>query len=534
MKQSAAALAGSCLIAAAPSAESVLLLRGVVAGQHGALAAGGGAKFGSLDCPCIGFDDIEGETLAHINSTDVKYPADLGGSCQSWDEGRSPLCKGASPPKWCKQEWCYVDPRNCKIPVMPKMSDYQPKAMYQNMPLHFSYSTCDSKDTYTKEISELGSAGCRCVGFDNSPGTTNVTIGGKQVEYPAEIGGQCKAWDLGSNPDCKGANPSAWCAKKWCFVDPCSCSGLPAPPKTSDYLGEGTFQGKPVHYSYATCGEIDDYSSAEKKKEAEAGFDCAAHEMPDSFGSKKCPCVGFDNITGETLATVGGKKVIYPADLGGSCEAWDTGVNPSCKGDKPEPWCKEKWCYVDPRKCDIDVMPKMSPPETSYQPDARYQNLPLYYSYSTCGSKDSWAKSVANVGKPGCRCIGIDNSPGTTIANVGGGKMVEYPAEIGGECKAWDVNRHPRCKGDKAEQWCSKQWCFVDIASCTAKLDTTPTASGYMGDATFQGRPIYYSYNTCGEENLYTGSDEAYNHSGYKKDWANEYRNGDYPKWKTP
>merc|ERR1740121_3196630 len=243
-------------------------------------------------------------------------------------------------------------------------------------------------------------------------------------------------------------------------------------------------------------------------------LDCKAHEIPESFGDDKCPCVGFDNIKGETLAKIKKKEVKYPADLGGSCSAWDSGVNPECKGDKPPAWCNEKWCYVDPRKCEIDVVPKMS---ESYQPDATFQNLPLYYSYSTCGSKDSWADEVADVGKPGCRCIGIDNSPGTTVAKISAKEEVEYPAEMGGECKAWDDDKHPSCKGDKPAEWCSKKWCFVDIASCDA--EPPPTPSEYLGDATFQGKKVYFSYATCGEENLYVVSSKTmYNHSGYDKD----------------
>jgi len=509
-----------------------VVLRGVMNKQHSTLVALGGDKFGSADCPCIGFEGIEGDTLATVDGKEVKYPADLGGSCEAWDEGTSPECKGDKAPEWCKQQWCYVDPRNCKIPVMPKMSTYQPKAMFQNMPLHYSYSTCDAKDTYTAEVPDVGMPGCRCVGFDNSPGKTMATIGDAEVEFPAEVGGQCKAWDEVAHPDCKGDKPPEWCGKKWCFVDPCACSGLEAPPKASDYLGNGTFQGKKVHYSYATCGEKDSYSSEEKKKEAETGFNCSAHKIPESFGKEQCPCVGFDDIKGETVAKIEGKEVKFPADLGGSCEAWDDDVSPACKGNETAAWCKEKWCYVDPRKCDIDVMPKMAPPETSYQPEARYQNLPLYYSYSTCGSKDTWAANMSNVGLPGCRCIGIDNSPGTTLAKLGPDEKVEYPAEIGGECKAWDQETHPSCKGDKPAEWCSKKWCFVDVAACNAQVP--PTLSEYLGDATFQGKKIYFSYATCGDENLYVSSKELYNHTGYEDDWNTEYRNGHYPKWATP
>mmetsp|Transcript_82387 Transcript_82387/g.214666 ORF Transcript_82387/g.214666 Transcript_82387/m.214666 type:complete len:533 (+) Transcript_82387:25-1623(+) len=509
-----------------------VVLRGVMSKQNGTMVEHGSNKFGSPGCPCIGFDNIEGDHVVTIFGEEVRYPADLGSSCEAWDEGVSPECTGDKAPEYCKEPWCYVDPRNCDIAVTFKVSIYQPKAMFQNLPLHYSYSTCDAKDTFTSEAPDVGMSSCRCIGFDNSTGTTIATVGDAEIEFPAELGGHCKAWDEGAHPDCKGDDPPAWCAKKWCFVDPCSCSGLEAPPKASDYLGNGTVQGKQVHYSYATCGEQDSYSSEDKKKDAEMGFNCTAHEIPDKFGKEQCSCVGFDGIKGDTSVKINKTEVKYPADLGGSCDAWDDGVNPSCVGNETAAWCKEKWCYVDPRKCEIDVPPKMPPPNTSYQPGARYQNLPLYYSYSTCGSKDMWAENIPNVGLQDCLCIGFDNSPGTTFAMLGAGEKVAYPAEVGGECKAWDEGLHPECKGDRPAEWCSKKWCFVDVAACNAQVP--PTLSEYLGDATFQGKKIYFSYATCGDENLYVSSKELYNHTGYEDDWNTEYRNGHYPKWATP
>jgi len=428
-------------------------------------------------------------------------------------------------------------------------------ATYQNMALHWSYSTCDSK-AVAPEAAAAGMFGCRCIGFDNAPGVIMAQIGEHNIEYPAETGGQCQAWDDGRNPECQGDKPPAWCKQKWCFVDPCSCN-LEVSPKVSDYLGkEATYQGKQVYYSYATCGEKDSYSSNEKVREAKEAIEdtCTSTAVGFSFGKEECPCIGFSDVEGDTVVKINKTKVKYPADLGGSCAPWDDDLHPSCSSDEddaPE-WCKSEWCYVDPRKCNLKVLPKMAPADTSYQPKAMYQELPLYYSYSTCRSEDTWAANVTDVGIQGCRCIGFAGSPGTTKVAVDG-KELDYPAEVGGQCKAWDSGRHPKCAGKDPPDWCLKEWCFVDPCSCNA--EAPPKISNYLGSATFQGRQVYYSYAACEETDSYSTKEKVeaskaaiaktcaekdyrepkadfnYNQSQYKKEWHNEWREGDYPEW---
>lgn len=83
---------------------------------------------------------------------------------------------------------------------------------YQGLPVHYSYATCGATDTWAEHVPDAGVIGCRCIGIDNSPGTIMVKFNGKDVEYPAEIGGECKAWDVGKNPDCQGAGAPSWCS----------------------------------------------------------------------------------------------------------------------------------------------------------------------------------------------------------------------------------------------------------------------------------------------------------------------------------
>merc|ERR1719158_1653848 len=95
----------------------------------------------------------------------------------------------------------------------------------------------------------FGASACPCVGFDKVDGTTVVTIAkDSNMEYPLELGGTCKG--------------NGWCAQSWCYVDPCNCN-IPVPPKVSAYMPKGTYQAKPIYYSYATCGGKDEWTATQ-------------------------------------------------------------------------------------------------------------------------------------------------------------------------------------------------------------------------------------------------------------------------------
>jgi len=220
-----------------------------------------------------------------------------------------------------------------------------------------------------------------------------------------------------------------WCAQKWCYVDPCNCH-IKTLPKTSPYLPGATFQGKNIYYSYATCGGHDTFTATRKEacvnqmkeKDCKALTKCAwangqcmgkdlvgvCKKKLDSvtYGDQKCRCIGIEHLLGEIsvnaeksflqipagqLADIKfpAKVTKFPADAGATCQAWDDGRHPECvsknETDRPE-WCTQKWCYVDPCTCDMDVPPKQS----KYLPGAVFQGIPVYYSYSTCGSVDTW------------------------------------------------------------------------------------------------------------------------------------------------
>jgi len=229
-----------------------------------------------------------------------------------------------------------------------------------------------------------------------------------------------------------------------------------------------------------------------------------------SFGDTACPCIGFDNIDGKTTVEMeDGQKVVYPADLGARCEKWDDNVHPLCKaGQEPGPgngWCGQAWCFVDSCHCSLPVLPTQS----MYVPDARYRGRPLFYSFATCGGEDMWLKEKPKVGLPGCRCVAFSNVPGTTEVTVrrpgaANAEVVEYPAEMGGTCKAWDDSMHPECKGPNQPEWCQQRWCYVDPCACN--IEAPPKVTMYLPMATFTGKSLYYSYETCGSTDTFTES----------------------------
>lgn len=94
-------------------------------------------------------------------------------------------------------------------------------------------------------------------------------------------------------------------------------------------------------------------------------------------------------------------------------------------------------------------------------------------------------------GKEECPCIGIDGMQGEKkVEGVG-----TYPADLGAHCNDWD---NVEGKGE----WRKEKWCYVDPCNC--KLPVPPKQQTYMPDARFLNKNIYYSYNTCGAEDLWT------------------------------
>lgn len=311
-----------CGIVVAAAASSVhhdgshLALRSTHAGSSSLVQHKGLELFGDTSCPCIGFNGIDGETTVVLgDDTQVDFPADLGARCEKWDNGVHPDCKEGETPglgnDWCGQAWCFVDACNCNTPVLPKTSVYVPDARYRGRPVFYSYATCGGADLIAKELPEDGATSCRCIGFDNIPGTTEITIGDKNVDYPAEIGGSCKAWDWDVHPLCQqGTASPPWCKARWCYVDPCSCS-LDASPKVTMYLPESSFTGKALYYSYETCGAKDTFTNTHNR-EACVNQDSkeACLEVKWDSGVAKCGWAGRKCLGAELVGHPLCKEVV--------------------------------------------------------------------------------------------------------------------------------------------------------------------------------------------------------------------------------
>lgn len=250
---------------------------------------------GHDDCRCVGIDGIQGYTNATLKDrTIVSYPADLGARCQAWDLHSHPACPGHD---WCEYKWCYVDPCKCKTSVPPRQSNLIPGGMYHNRALYFSYETCgeanddmsNNPEEITKEIENTckmrsaiwwGDKKCPCIGLGPQDGITMVSINGSKVAFPGDTGSDCETWEMNVHPACKGTSKPDWCSTAWCYVDPCHCT-LPTAPKRSSWLPNANFQGKPIFYSYATCGGVDTYTEDEPMDA------CANYGKPEDCNAKK-------------------------------------------------------------------------------------------------------------------------------------------------------------------------------------------------------------------------------------------------------
>lgn len=540
------------------------------------------SDYGHELCRCIGIE-VGGMSVFHIPNYTFEFPTDVGSRCEAWDATHNPLCLVDSPPAWCAQQWCYVDPCACDLPESPFMT--QSHLTWQGKPAHGSYATCEATDEWSATIAgecsskldshqcsstagcgwtgkhcmkqevvqlchedsmpeyEYGKKDCRCIGHAAITGNATVLVDGTSTNFLATVGGTCFVWDQDVHPAClvEESKKPQWCFEKWCYVDPCTCTlggGLTA--KKSDL--DIKYRGKRVYYSYETCGEVDVKTPEVDVPPQYPPSYCAAAEK--SFGHDHCRCLGME-VDGYSKYTFTNKvtgfnhTVKYPTKTGSFCKAWDEDHHPDCTtgGAVPE-WCHIDWCYVDPCTCAIN-----NPPIKTEAHDLTFRGNPRYLSYATCGQEDkfsstvvnscatamdSWACSqipdcswtgrhcikrevaatcrmgsapVAMYGDNNCRCIGQTNVAGNASLSFKGQEVL-YPAEVGGMCDTWDVGVHPECTDPNASApFCFQKWCFVDPCECV--LPKHPPVKTRMSGK-LQGDYVFYSYETCGAEDLYT------------------------------
>lgn len=107
-------------------------------------------------------------------------------------------------------------------------------------------------------------------------------------------------------------------------------------------------------------------------------------------GNSECPCVGSASLTYSNTNSTTGGFLIHVLDMGTKCAAWDLRSD-QCKNETEAPeWCYQRWCYVDPCKCNLPSPPQPSP----YFRGALINGHQLYYSYETCGSPDLFTENL--------------------------------------------------------------------------------------------------------------------------------------------
>lgn len=444
-----------------------------------------GASFGKDDCKCIGSSFVTEsdrqwqrqilQTPLAPGHDSVRYPLDTGKTCQAWDKDRHPDCKLHHPPGWCHQEWCYVDPCACSVATPAKKT--LTALQWQGKPAFWSYSTCGSKDEFSKELDKLpeyhpeldgslclgaeetkgstkedvkeeavvetplaieediwaevsshngssgastgdfGAEGCKCIGVDLD-GEYTLGVPGHNATYPTDTGTSCQAWERGRNPMCKEEDAPSWCHEAWCYVDPCNCNLEVRPQKIKT---EVKWRGRPAYWSYATCG----YN--EKLRDDEFEDDC-----PNNLAKDSC-------VAGPVQHCI---------------------------------WDEDQHC-IGKHKKELQVL-------------------------CTPEAEDVFPEDI--YGKKSCRCVGFFPKNGNATISIEG-QDVPYPASVGGKCADWDHGRHPSCKAANPPAWCNQKWCYVDPCDC--KLDDAPQWTS--SKATYQGNPVYWSYGTCG------GKDKTHN-----------------------
>jgi len=254
------------------------------------------------------------------------------------------------------------------------------------------------------------------------------------------------------------------------------------------------------------------------------------------YGNNKCRCIGIDNLKGYYATNLGYHHVQYPQEAGASCAAWDKTADKRCEGPFPPKWCSQKWCYVDPCSCDLDILPKQT------EAGVEYQGSPAYWSYATCGGTDFFSDSVKGAcvnqktegdctkqskcawngkqcggkeviktckeaakkdesvhGEEDCRCIGLGGKDvGKAFLYMNGQDLLRYPSNVGSTCQAWEGAAHPDClKDGEKPSFCTQKWCFVDPCKCKTKVPPKAVMKSNR-HMRFQGKTAYWSSGTCG------------------------------------
>eukprot|EP00928_Gymnodinium_smaydae_P059828 TRINITY_DN4328_c0_g2_i2.p1 TRINITY_DN4328_c0_g2~~TRINITY_DN4328_c0_g2_i2.p1 ORF type:complete len:2095 (-),score=209.23 TRINITY_DN4328_c0_g2_i2:68-6352(-) len=281
----------------------------------------GKAPFAGVEsCPCLGI-----RALGYLSSTywvsrktgaieqnvedpdnydNQAYQHPVGAYCHDWHRVAHPLCTGtrAVANKWCKQQWCFVDPCKCTLKDAYRKSTLF-NATYQGKPLAYSYLACNATDyelgydnsssnssadekekksrpvgartdddaipclSETKNAANMGMYNCRCVGIA-APGVLSTTIEDSEskalLSVSGDFGSSCRLWQAPKNlTACYSDTPPSYCrylnsTKPWCFVDPCECALSVNTDGKALFTAGFAVHSRFYHISRATCQPKDE------------------------------------------------------------------------------------------------------------------------------------------------------------------------------------------------------------------------------------------------------------------------------------
>ncbi|CAJ1398790.1 unnamed protein product [Effrenium voratum] len=409
----------------------------------------------------------------------------------------------------------------------------------------------------------VASPGCTCLSHGqvakmvNGMSKVEATVSGSTVDYPATYGNYCgkqaepgssSCWNLTNDMELPTADQAGWCNDPWCYVDPCTCP-------VADLAMSSYFPGSGLYYSYSNCGGVDTFTSSSHQNVV---ANCAMNYTPVdaatclvkmSHGQEKVACTKAFAKEGKcVMASPSGTALEYPATYGegcgvhlepGSSSCSDSSGNALARNESAD-WCTKPWSYVNPCTCTASDIALTT-----------YFNLELYYSYSVCGSTDTYTTSPSNVNitgsvgcpspppppispmnwpftsalEEGCSCMPLSDmyliaSTDASCAQ-GSGKCANassgmLTANYGGSCgihaelfssscfdqdtgMMWADQCEPGWTVGCRAAWCDRPWCYIDPCTCSSATDIA--ASQY-----FPGSTLYYSYANCKSVDTFTPS----------------------------
>jgi hypothetical protein len=274
------------------------------------------------DCPCVEWSRLDEHVVAeedgslHIvvqpqgrNGPSYKYPPHYGSmQCAKHDEGLPPFCEGRFPPAWCFDEWCYVDPSNCRG------SEYVLSKYFPDDEVYYSYGACGRTNSFDEWHNEGGA---------ESPGGLGAFIDlveryTRSNRVAAETSPEGISCDYTSSCPCPDCSPVSlyWPEQKVNFADVSVLAG--ADPNRVD---DGTCLANAVASTYLHV------ASKEYNDRTRIGYMYFGHQSSGGYGQWPLTdlldagmCSGYDPRFRPWYSSIatGPKDVVLVLDKSGS------------------------------------------------------------------------------------------------------------------------------------------------------------------------------------------------------------------------